>query len=256
MYIEKNINRVNRRKAFTLAEVLITLGIIGVVASMTIPTLIQKKAEMETAAKIKKAYSTLSNAYTLAVQENGTPDTWNLVGNADPGGAENMMNILAKYIKFTKNCGRAAGCWPENVEYKLLSGSSISPTTDSDQTIAKAQLADGSLFYIIIRNPTCNGIRGNTLPLSNICAVLSIDTNGFNSPNQYGSDLFQFYITKYGIIPEGTQQEYDANNSFASTCKDKSTNAGYGCASWVLYNENLDYLHCNNLSWGGPTKCQ
>ena len=65
-----------RNKAFTLAEVLITLGIIGTVAAFTLPTLISKYQEHVIISKYKKMYSTLANAYNLAIAENGSPDQW------------------------------------------------------------------------------------------------------------------------------------------------------------------------------------
>ena len=61
---------------FTLAEVLITLGIIGVVAAMTMPSLIANHQEKVTVTKVKKVYSILSQAYLIAVEEYGTPDEW------------------------------------------------------------------------------------------------------------------------------------------------------------------------------------
>ena len=68
-----------KKSAFTLAEVLITLGIIGVVAALTIPSLIQKYEEKQTVSQVKKAYSEISQAYMSAVQGEGTPDNWGLV---------------------------------------------------------------------------------------------------------------------------------------------------------------------------------
>ena len=58
-----------KRFAFTLAEVLITLGIIGVVAALTMPTLITKYQKKATAAKLKNAYSTLQNAVLMSSRE-------------------------------------------------------------------------------------------------------------------------------------------------------------------------------------------
>ena len=63
------------KEAFTLAEVLITLGIIGIVASLTLPTIIEQHQKLETVTKIKKAYSTLSQAIERAKVDNG--DTQN-----------------------------------------------------------------------------------------------------------------------------------------------------------------------------------
>lgn len=59
------------KKGFTLAEVLITLGIIGVVAAMTLPSLIQKYRERQCVTALKKAVSVLDNAYRLFLFENG-----------------------------------------------------------------------------------------------------------------------------------------------------------------------------------------
>lgn len=62
--------------AFTLAEVLITLGIIGVVAAMTLPALVQNYKEQETVTRVKKFYSVFSQAYAQAILDNGTIDNW------------------------------------------------------------------------------------------------------------------------------------------------------------------------------------
>lgn len=242
-----------KRHGFTLAEVLITLGIIGIIAEITIPTLMLKMLEQQTAGMLKKEYSVLSSAYTLAVQENGTPDNWNLGGSDDPTGAMNILNMLSPYMKIVKTCGNDTGCFPTG--YKLLNGTFRGSDFDTYTPYAKAQLADGSIFFTFVRDANCAMQRGSSLALLNLCGAIGVDINGFKGPNQDGHDFFQFYITKYGLVPVGTQQEYDTYNSFATSCQD-TTKVGYGCAAWVIYNENMDYLHCSTLSWNGPTKCQ
>lgn len=62
--------------AFTLAEVLITLGIIGIVAAMTLPALVQKHNEKVIVSNLKKSYSTMQQAYLMTVKDKGTPDSW------------------------------------------------------------------------------------------------------------------------------------------------------------------------------------
>ena len=61
-----------KHAAFTLAEVLITLAIIGVVAVMTIPTLISDYQEKVTITKVATAYSILSNAWQMSLVESGS----------------------------------------------------------------------------------------------------------------------------------------------------------------------------------------
>ena len=64
--------------AFTLAEVLITIGIIGVVAAMTMPALVNQTNRKQDAAKIKKFYSTMSQAVLLAENEYGSAEDWSV----------------------------------------------------------------------------------------------------------------------------------------------------------------------------------
>ena len=77
------------KRGFTLAEVLITLGVIGIVAAMILPSVLVQNRERENTAKLKKIYSTMTQAYTRVVAEQGTPEFWDLVGTDDPTGATN-----------------------------------------------------------------------------------------------------------------------------------------------------------------------
>ena len=62
--------------AFTLAEVLITLGIIGIVAAMTLPTIIQKQYQKEASSRLKKFYSAMSQSILLSEVDNGPLEYW------------------------------------------------------------------------------------------------------------------------------------------------------------------------------------
>lgn len=73
-----------KNKAFTLAEVLITLGIIGIVAALTLPSVITKYQKKQTVAQLKKAYSTISQALVTSQYENGNISEWNLSNIAPP----------------------------------------------------------------------------------------------------------------------------------------------------------------------------
>jgi len=238
------------RLAFTLVEILIILGIIGVVAGLTLPELIQRQQEIATVSRLKKVYSTLSQAYTIAVQENGTPENWNI--NNSITGPENILNILLKNADVRKNCGRYSRCIPD--KYYQLFGSTTPNDYDNAIWVSKAQLADGTLIYTSLYGITnCGYSDGSTLSLQNICALIDIDINGFQKPNRVGIDNFSFWLTKYGIIPIGSTQE--SGYSFGAQCNNKTASSGMGCTAWVLYNENLDYLYCSNLSWNGKNKC-
>lgn len=235
-------------KGFTLAEVLIVVGIIGMIAEMTIPTLMSNVQEKQTAVALKKAFSNLSNVYNLATQENGTPDTWNVT--ADGAGADTVIKMFAPYLKITKNCGTGGNCF-SGENYYHLNGNSRGDI-NSDASISKAQLSDGSLLGYAVLSNTCVENWGSSKELQNICGYFYIDTNGFKKPNIVGKDFFLIYMTKYGLVPTGSPSE-TTGYTFTTDCLGK--HAGWGCSAWVIYNENLDYLKCNTLDWNSKTKC-
>lgn len=239
-----------KNKAFTLAEVLITLAVIGVVAALTIPTLMQNANERATVSAVKKVYSTLSQAYKLAEKDNGTPDSWGLTSNPSPA----LLSTLSPYLNVSTDCSNGGtGCFPPGVTYKYLKPGGA--TVYDSYNMPKLKLTDGTLILGQVYSTSCNpGSYGNTIQLQNVCALFFVDVNGYKNPNRWGEDTFMFWLTKYGFIPVGSVA--DTNASFVSECKDVSTARGLGCTAWVLQNENLDYLHCNNLDWTGPTKCQ
>ena len=68
---------------FTLAETLITLGIIGVVAALTIPTLIANYQKHETVTKLQRAISVINQAYKLSFDDVGEPSSAFEVGNEE-----------------------------------------------------------------------------------------------------------------------------------------------------------------------------
>lgn len=235
-------------KGFTLCEILLVVGIIGIIAELTIPSLIQDFQNKVLVVQTKKTFSTLSNAYKLAEQANGTPENWNLNGFGSI--STTMISYLAPYLKISKDCtdGRV-GCFNPGVTYKNLNGNNAWVIDDS--SYAKVTLADGTLLATVMTySSSCTWPWG----FGNYCGLYFVDVNGYQKPNQFGRDLYVFWLTKTGIVPVGIALE-TGYSTFSDDCRDKSTATGQSCAGWVIYNENLDYLKCNDLAWGGKTKC-
>jgi prepilin-type N-terminal cleavage/methylation domain-containing protein len=95
------------KKAFTLAEVLITLGVIGVIATMTLPALIANSRKKETSVKLKKFYSTMEQAIRLSQIDNGDMSGWDV-----PDTQNNKQQIydwwskyIMPYLSGAKLCG-------------------------------------------------------------------------------------------------------------------------------------------------------
>ncbi len=108
-----------KKLGFTLAEVLITLAIIGVVAALTVPTVIRNYQERQTVTALKKFYTEISQAWARAQVENSTPDTWNWGTGGDSASADKLIDYLAPYLKITKRCGGQSGCFSPDT-YKTL----------------------------------------------------------------------------------------------------------------------------------------
>ncbi len=115
---------------FTLAEVLITLGIIGIVASMTLPSLVgkYKKSEMET--RLKKTYTVLSQALLMSIAKDGQLSLESFK-DADHDSVKNWYQYYLKpYIKVMKECYQESGCWHEGKTLNL-NGTITDYTKDS-----------------------------------------------------------------------------------------------------------------------------
>ena len=251
------------KKAFTMSEVLITIGILGVVIAMTLPALIQKKKEKETAAKLKKVYTTLDQAFMFARNQHGGVENWGLESagmNANPDEDEITFNntvrarfweIMSPYFNTLIKCSKISTGECGSYERYSLDG------THFGNFHPYIVLSDGtSIVGTTVADGSCNAVYGNNKQLQNVCGELMVDLNGANPPNATGKDVFIFYYTKYGVIPVGTEME--THFTFENYCNIGKTaiQNGYGCAGLVIYNENMDYLHCNTLSWKGKHKCK
>lgn len=241
------------KKAFTLAEVLITIGIIGVVAALTVPSLITDIRERENVSKLKKFYTNIGQSYVHAVSIWGTPDYWELDAAGSGAGAEKLSSILSPYFRIHKNCKNDGGCWYDKTIF-LLNNTPSGLDLRNDTSYATVQITDGMLFAYKIIDSECKTSVGDNKGLDSVCAIITVDLNEKKGPNQIGYDIHNFYITKYNIQPFG--QEVASENTFKDHCAQGRASDGYGCTAWVLYKENLDYLHCSNLAWDGLYRCK
>ncbi len=89
---------------FTLAEVLITLGIIGIVAAMTIPTLMTKFAKSRTETQLKTFYSKINQTVKMSIAENGDPEGW-ITSNKEYTYEENVEFLKTYFLPYMKNLG-------------------------------------------------------------------------------------------------------------------------------------------------------
>ena len=180
-------------KAFTLAEVLLTLGIIGVVAAMTLPNLIHDYQQNVLKTSFKKAYSVASQAWAQAVAENpgsftgksGWTCTWASGETADYNPNDGRTDAFKSKMTVVKSCVAQAGCWPDNFETcgVLVGGSQFGAYSPYSYSWISA---DGMCW---------------ASPWKNLDeSTILVDTNCNKKPNKIGEDIFSLMLGVDGII--------------------------------------------------------
>ena len=212
----------SKKAAFTLAEVLITLGIIGVVAAMTIPTLISNYQEKELVTRAKKALAQVNNAVNLARAENGYGDNSVLFNPNNTN--EESMRAFAKYFKVQEICVNTASGSCKNYTYKTTKPMSSDGETYSGAgmyTWPRFLTMDGILIGVkqydncdridtytkyengvVVKDEEGNPVTYEAKQYN--CANIMIDTNGKNKPNQVGRDIFALEVRRDTTVSNKT----------------------------------------------------
>ncbi|MDD3238145.1 MAG: type II secretion system protein [Candidatus Gastranaerophilales bacterium] len=224
------------KSAFTLAEVLITLVIIGVIAAMTIPSLLNKTNEQESVSAVKKAYSTLSQAHNMVMSQDGFDPT-DYASDAESTKA--YGDLVVKYLNVEKNCGMTSDgdCFPA-VTYKYLNGNNHG-SLNLSSSYYKVRLNDNMSFSLYLY--FTYEYFGSTPALKNVFGLIVIDVNGNKGPNTFGKDTFNFELTKYGVMPAGSPKDIGVPMTGCKT-------DGGPCTAWVILKGNMDYLR-QDVSW-------
>jgi len=217
-----------KRLGFTLAEVLITLGIIGVVAAMTIPTLITNYQKRATVAKLKRAYSVIKQAYLMSYDQVGDPTA----EEAKTMGIENYFKTYwAPYIKATV-CQTPNECgYGSNTPWVAANSSKVTTVAVSVTERATFYTNDGFLYVVFV-----SGGKNDTV------SYIICDINGGKGPNQLGKDVF--YFQRISNEKGNDMQPYGYNKSTENINNECSKNGcGQHCAEkirrdgWKILND-------------------
>lgn len=195
------------KRGFTLAEVLITLGIIGVVAAITLPTLITNYQKKQTITQLKKAYSELAQAMQKAELEHGLMQTWDFANfeTAQERTTYFAENYLLPYINTLEKCIPTSNkCWADN----------ILSLTDTIGSNLVRNTNDKCVSFI-----SGSGYSGYFwLSSGGYDMWYYVDINGPKKrPNKIGRDIFAFSVywgsvegRRIGTFPAGLQ--YNTNH--------------------------------------------
>ncbi|OGH98741.1 MAG: hypothetical protein A2104_00195 [Candidatus Melainabacteria bacterium GWF2_32_7] len=217
----------NRIKAFTLAEVLVTLMVIGVVAALTIPSLIQSYQDNSNRVAFKKIYSSINQATLMIMSDNGGT----MKGLTIDG--HNFAKLYEDQFRIIKSCPAASlpgNCWHNANDWYYLNGNAV-----GESNAVGFITTNGSFFYIQRLTPTPD--CGNAAYVYPACALITVDVNGWKIPNTVGKDIFKVYVTENGIKPFGLPNTHE----MLEMCVVGSTlanNLGLGCSYKILNNED------------------
>ena len=205
------------KQAFTLAEVLLTLAIIGVVAALTIPAVITKVTNAQFVTGAKKAYNTLKSIEQKAAIDFGDRTLW------DPSLSETeyFNKYYKPYLDVLKDCkdDGEEGCW--GAQYRYLNGGQIDPSHNN-------------LGYNII---TSDGMSMKFDIYTRWNVTISVDVNGPKGPNVWGKDVYAFEHCFYiGMKPFGSHY-------VTADIEDKCYSGGSGdmCIVKVLSEGKINY---------------
>ena len=201
-------------RGFTLAEVLVTLAILGVIASMTLPALNMNTQKQQVGPALAKAVNSLENANRIALADNDArhlSSTW----------TTDYMDVLSGYLTGVKVSN------PSVTMYNYDRTTSYSPGTIS----ASYTTNDGICYYVL--NPTST---------SNINVY--VDVNGVQKkPNALGRDIFLLWVEPDGkVLPYGgnLQDTYhkvdNVNWATGTNCNSSGVTSAVSCAGAIADN--------------------
>ena len=171
-------------KAFTMAEVLITLGIIGIVAAMTIPMMQNKYKKTLIETRLASTESILNQALSMSIAKNGPVSGWEFSMNT----TDFFNKYYAPYLKYTHICewNEQESSWTECSTKKLLRQCSSMAVTESGE---KVNINNNQRKYLLNNGVAITLVSGKS--------SFVLDLNISKSQLKYGRDYFRITANKY-----------------------------------------------------------
>ena len=242
------------RGAFTLAEVLITLSIIGVVAALTIPSMIENHND--------KAWKTAKDLWSKKLVEATRQMNIDGVMTGVASTTEDYMNYFKKYVKVIKTCenDKLENCYAPKfvqtgdketeVEVSTLTNASALGQKGWNTNTIGFVIADGTTV-VMAYNPNCSSVdpfskEGQSGQVG--CMSMLIDVNGKKGPNRVGDDIELKNATISTCDMKFGDQCIAASDIYPitplNTCEG-SPDRDY---------DDRDHSYCSNNYWAGAKK--
>lgn len=232
------------KSAFTLAEALVVLGVISLIAALTIPSLIQNSQNAALAVKAKKAYLEFNKVLDQLTTDYDCLGNLRCTGVFASGVATAITgDALVGYFDVAQNCGilgtAASPLCFANPQNQGKDGDGTSGNWNST-SYYNFITTDGVTYSI--QNMGCTAVTNALANMKEYCGYLRVDVNGPSGPNRLGRDCFVFYITngKGAVLyPVGGVDDYlNLGMGTNSWWRDPSTKAPRYCIPGVQENNS------------------
>ena len=225
------------KKAYTLTEMILCVGIVGIIAALTIPTLINNTNQSTLTAVLARTFELTQIGMTNIIQEaNRNSEDGNPVAGLSAIQKKDIGLDGEDYIMDDDNYGNLLRGYFDIDDFEGYATANIKDYTGAD--INEAISADLNAFRFKKLNSAVIFQKAQNLDNANrdtIVARVIIDANGVAAPNRFGEDVFLFGLTNSGtLIPAGSRQYFDFDNNVAvDACADTAGN-GLACAARVM----------------------
>lgn len=210
------------QKGFTLAEVLITLGIIGVVAAMTIPTLMTNYQKHYTETQLVKFYSMMNQTLRMSVAENGDPDGW-IIPNKSYTSDETIELLKTYILPYMKNLG-VEKCTRKNATNSIASNVPCIYLMDGGVISFNIDSNGGDIFYYIDKKYLMNNQNYTRHTFGFQLVKIGFNGKNINSRN---------YIEPYSYNWNGTRKELKNHSRYG--CRKDSPTFAF-CTKYIQMN--------------------
>lgn len=239
------INYILNKKvyAFTLAEVLLVVGIIGITAALALPNLSKSVDEEKYVMLAKATYSELDSGVSRMLANKSLDEIYTDAGaSTDAQKSKAVVDELSKYVKMGMNCGNSlTQCYNSSKIYTEYNGNKISGKTWISTVGSSAAAFTLPSGAVVMVHPSAASMRFD-FDVDGVKGSCKKNIDIFNSAindDNYDTLTADLYYFEQGQKRNGNQ----------------NINMTYDGLEWVLSKGNMDYLHCNDLNWATKHQC-